>query len=151
MQQFKRIFVVVCDSVGVGEMPDAAKFGDEGTNTFVHTAEQCGGLNIPNLNALGVGDLANIKGTSIVNHPHSYSMRMREASNGKDTMTGHWEMMGIYTKKLIIHKANSSSSSEVLSTLPSPTSVLDTCSTFLESSSETSVPLIVKMNPAFWY
>ncbi|MCQ3034668.1 MAG: phosphopentomutase [Bacilli bacterium] len=102
MQQFKRIFVVVCDSVGVGEMPDAAKFGDEGTNTFVHTAEQCGGLNIPNLNALGVGDLANIKGTSIVNHPHSYSMRMREASNGKDTMTGHWEMMGIYTTKPFI-------------------------------------------------
>lgn len=99
MKKFKRIFVIVTDSVGIGEMPDADKFGDVGTNTFVHTAERCGGLNVPNMNSLGLGDLAPILGTSKVNHPNAYCMRLREASAGKDTMTGHWEMMGIYTTK----------------------------------------------------
>ena len=102
MKKFKRIFVIVTDSAGIGEMPDAEKFGDKGTNTWVHTAEKCGGLNVPNMNSLGIGDLAPVKGTTKVNHPHAYSMRMREASNGKDTMTGHWEMMGIYTTKPFI-------------------------------------------------
>lgn len=102
MKKFKRIFVIVADSVGIGEEPDAAKFGDVGTNTFVHTAEKCGGLNIPVMNSLGLGDLADIKGTSKVSHPNSYCARLREASNGKDTMTGHWEMMGIYTTKPFI-------------------------------------------------
>ncbi len=99
MKKFKRIFVIVTDSVGIGEMPDAAKFGDTGTNTFVHTAERCGGLNVPVMNSLGLGDLAPIKGTSKVSHPNAYCMRLKEASAGKDTMTGHWEMMGIYTTK----------------------------------------------------
>lgn len=99
MKKFKRIFVIVIDSVGIGEEPDAAKFGDVGTNTFVHTAEKCGGLNIPVMNSLGLADLADIKGTTKVSHPHAYCARLREASNGKDTMTGHWEMMGIYTTK----------------------------------------------------
>ena len=98
-QTFKRIFVIVMDSVGIAAMPDAALFGDEGANTFAHTAEACGGLQIPYLNALGIGDLANIKGSSVISHPKSYSMRLLEASNGKDTMTGHWEMMGILTTK----------------------------------------------------
>jgi phosphopentomutase len=102
MKKFKRIFVIVTDSAGIGEMPDAEKFGDKGTNTWVHTAEKCGGLNVPNMNSLGIGDLAPVKGTTKVSHPHAYSMRMREASNGKDTMTGHWEMMGIYTTKPFI-------------------------------------------------
>ena len=99
MNKFKRIFVIVTDSVGIGEMPDAKSFGDVGTNTFVHTAEKCGGLNIPVMNSMGLGELAPIKGTSILSHPNAYCMRLREASNGKDTMTGHWEMMGIYTTK----------------------------------------------------
>ena len=102
MKKFKRIFVIVTDSLGIGEMPDAERFGDKGANTFVHISEKCGGLNIPTLNSLGVGDLGPIVGTTKVEHPHSYSMRMREASNGKDTMTGHWEMMGIYTTKPFI-------------------------------------------------
>ncbi len=102
MKKFKRIFVIVTDSAGIGEMPDAEKFGDKGTNTWVHTAERCGGLNVPNMNSLGIGDLAPIQGTNKVCHPHAYSMRLREASNGKDTMTGHWEMMGIYTTKPFI-------------------------------------------------
>jgi len=99
MEKFKRIFIIVTDSVGIGEMPDADKFGDKGTNTFVHTAEKCGGLNIPTMNSLGLNDLADIKGTNKVSHPNSYCMRLKEASAGKDTMTGHWEMMGIYTTK----------------------------------------------------
>ena len=102
MHKFKRVFVIVTDSVGIGEMPDAIKFNDVGANTFVHTAERCGGLNVPNMNSLGLGDLAPILGTSKVNHPNAYAMRLREASNGKDTMTGHWEMMGIYTTKPFI-------------------------------------------------
>ncbi len=98
-KQFKRVFVIVMDSVGIGAMPDAAQFGDEGANTFKHTADACGGLHIPNLNKLGIGDLTSIKGASIINHPQSYAMRLLEASNGKDTMTGHWEMMGVLTTK----------------------------------------------------
>lgn len=97
--KFKRIFVIVADSAGIGEMPDAAKFGDAGTNTFVHTSEKCGGLNVPVMNSMGLGELAPVLGTSKVSHPNSYCMRLREASAGKDTMTGHWEMMGIYTTK----------------------------------------------------
>ena len=99
MHKFKRIFVIVADSAGIGYLPDAARFGDEGANTFVHIADYVGGLNVPNMNAMGLGDLADVKGTTKVSHPHAYSMRLREASNGKDTMTGHWEMMGIYTTK----------------------------------------------------
>lgn len=95
---YDRIFVIVADSVGIGYEPDAAKFGDEGSNTLVHISEKMpNGLNIPTLNSLGIGDLAPILGTSKVNHPHSYVARSREESNGKDTMTGHWEMMGVYT------------------------------------------------------
>ena len=101
---YKRIFVIVADSAGIGYEPDADKFfngkeSDWGSNTFVHIAEKMpNGLNIPNMNALGIADLADIKGTNKVSHPHSYVARARELSNGKDTMTGHWEMMGILTK-----------------------------------------------------
>ena len=95
---YDRIFVIVADSVGIGYEPDAKKFGDEGSNTLVHISEKMPkGLNIQTLNSLGIGDLAPIIGTSKVNHPHSYVARSREESNGKDTMTGHWEMMGVYT------------------------------------------------------
>lgn len=98
--KFKRIFLIVADSAGIGEEPDAAKFGDVGSNTWVHAAEAVGGLNVPNMEALGIGELADIKGVkSVKNHRHSFSLRLREASNGKDTMTGHWEMMGVLTKE----------------------------------------------------
>ena len=102
--RYKRIFVIVADSVGVGYEPDADKFfnagqSDWGSNTIVHISEKMpNGLNIPNMNALGIADLADIRGTHKVSHPHSYVARAREASNGKDTMTGHWEMMGINTQ-----------------------------------------------------
>lgn len=97
--KYKRIFVIVMDSAGIGAMKDADKFGDEGTNTWVHTSERCGGLDIPTINALGIGDLGKVVGSSVVSHPHAYSLILNEASNGKDTMTGHWEMMGILTTK----------------------------------------------------
>ncbi|NCA97417.1 MAG: phosphopentomutase [Bacteroidia bacterium] len=99
MNKYKRLFVIVIDSVGIGEMPDAANFGDKGANTFVHTAQAVGGLKVPVMNALGLGDLAPIMGTSKVAHPNAYALRLRETSAGKDTMTGHWEMMGINTTK----------------------------------------------------
>lgn len=101
---YKRIFVIVADSAGVGYEPDADKFfnaghSDWGSNTFGHIAEKMpNGLNIPNMEAMGIADLTEVKGTKKVSHPHAFAARSREVSNGKDTMTGHWEMMGIYTK-----------------------------------------------------
>ena len=97
--RYKRIFIIVADSMGTGYMKDAAKFGDEGSNTLVHIGEKMpNGLNVPTLNALGLGDLDPIKGTSKVSHPNSFIAKANEVSNGKDTMTGHWEIMGINTQ-----------------------------------------------------
>lgn len=88
------------DSAGVGYQKDAEKFGDFGANTFKHISEKMpNGLNIPNLNSLGIADLDDINGCKKVSHPHSYCARSNEMSNGKDTMTGHWEMMGVHTTK----------------------------------------------------
>ena len=99
MKRYKRAFIIVLDSLGIGYMEDAAKYNDEGANTFIHIADSVGGLNIPNLNKLGLNDLGPIKGCTNVKHPNSFTFKAKEASNGKDTMTGHWEMMGIYTTK----------------------------------------------------
>jgi phosphopentomutase len=98
--KFKRFFLIVADSAGVGEEPDAAKFGDVGSNTWAHAAASIGGLHVPTMEAMGIGELDDIMGVKPARvHPHAFAMRMREASNGKDTMTGHWEMMGIKTVK----------------------------------------------------
>ena len=97
--RFKRVFVIVMDSLGIGAMADAERFGDAGTNTFVHISQRNHGLNIPTLNSLGLRDLDEVLGTTKVAHPQSYVMKLNESSNGKDTMTGHWEMMGILTTK----------------------------------------------------
>lgn len=99
MKKYKRIFVIVLDSLGIGYMEDAEKYNDKGSNTLIHIADTVGKLNIPNLNKLGINDLGPIKGCERVNHPNSYVFKAKEQSNGKDTMTGHWEMMGIYTTK----------------------------------------------------
>lgn len=97
---FQRIFLIVADSAGIGEEPDAARFGDVGSDTFGHIAKAMGGLHLPNLESLGLGELDDIEGVRPVQeHPRSYCMRLRETSNGKDTMTGHWEMMGVNTRK----------------------------------------------------
>ncbi|MCR5349320.1 MAG: phosphopentomutase [Bacilli bacterium] len=96
--KFKRVFLIVADSAGVGEEPDADKFDDVGSNTFAHAAESIGGLNVPVMESLGLGQLDDIMGVKpIADHPHAFSLRLRETSNGKDTMTGHWEMMGVNT------------------------------------------------------
>lgn len=106
MKKHKRIIVIVLDSLGIGNAKDAANFyqnkeiNDLGSNTFKHISEAFeNGLNIPILESFGLRDLDEIKGVNFVDHPNSYSVALNEASNGKDTMTGHWEMMGILTKK----------------------------------------------------
>ena len=101
--KFKKIFVIVADSAGIGAMPDAASFGDEGCNTFAHAAASIGGLKVPHMEAMGLGELDGIPGVEVIkDHPQAYSIRLTELSRGKDTMTGHWEMMGVETLKPFI-------------------------------------------------
>ncbi|MFJ8264896.1 phosphopentomutase [Peribacillus asahii] len=95
MGKFKRIFVIVMDSVGIGEAPDAEKFGDKGADTLGHIAERMNGLHMPNLAKLGLSNIREIKGVEKAEHPLAYYTKMQEASTGKDTMTGHWEIMGL--------------------------------------------------------
>ena len=99
MKNYDRIFVIVLDSLGIGAMPDSAKFGDIGVDTFGHILEKMGSLEIPNLRKLGMLNLHPAGKMAGVEKPKGRYMRLGEASNGKDTMTGHWEMMGIKTEK----------------------------------------------------
>lgn len=99
MNKYKRVFVIVLDSLGIGAMPDSGRFGDTGVDTFGHILEQMETLEIPNLQKLGMLNLHKGGKMEGVEHPLGRYMRMAEASNGKDTMTGHWEMMGIHTEK----------------------------------------------------
>lgn len=92
---YPRIFLIVLDSLGVGAMPDASSFGDEGTDTLGHLAQAAGSLEIPNLRALGLANLHHIPHVEPAAHTKGYQCYLREASSGKDTMTGHWEMMGL--------------------------------------------------------
>ena len=92
---YKRIFLIVLDSLGIGEAPDAKDYNDLGANTIGHIAEAMD-LNIPNLKALGYGNIGPIKNVEAVKNPQAFYTKMQEASLGKDTMTGHWEMMGLY-------------------------------------------------------
>lgn len=84
------------DSVGIGEAPDAKKFGDEGSDTLGHIAEEMNGLHMPNMAKLGLSNIREIKGIPVQDQPLAYYTKMQEASNGKDTMTGHWEIMGLH-------------------------------------------------------
>lgn len=99
MKKCKRIFVIVIDSLGIGEMPDAERFGDAGTNTLGHISESVDSFEIPNLQKLGMANLTPLKQVKPLKEPIGYRGILREKSNGKDTMTGHWEMMGVETKK----------------------------------------------------
>ncbi|HSJ38481.1 MAG TPA: phosphopentomutase [Planococcus sp. (in: firmicutes)] len=92
---FNRIHLVVLDSVGIGEAPDAEAFGDKGSDTLGHIAEAVGGLDMPNMEGLGLGNIKAVEGISPVLSPKAYYGRLQEASVGKDTMTGHWEIMGL--------------------------------------------------------
>ena len=94
MSKYKRIFVVVVDSLGIGEMADAAKYGDSGADTLGHIVEN-EGTNMPNLHKLGIANLKELKGLAPVENPIGRYMALNEKSVGKDTMTGHWEMMGL--------------------------------------------------------
>jgi phosphopentomutase len=94
LQPFRRVFVIVIDSVGVGELPDAAAYGDEGSNTLGHIAERHL-LRIPHLNALGISRILPLAGQIPPASPAAAYGRMAERSPGKDSVTGHWEMMGL--------------------------------------------------------
>ena len=98
-KKYKRVFTIVIDSLGAGDAADAAAFGDAGTDTLGHIAESVGNLHIPNLQKLGIANMKPLKNIAPVEEPKAYYTRLREASNGKDTMTGHWEMMGMYIDK----------------------------------------------------
>ena len=92
---FKRVFLIVIDSVGCGALPDAKEFGDEGANTIKHISEAANGIHLPTMESLGYGHLTDIQGVEPIKKPVGYYAKMAEISNGKDTMTGHWELMGL--------------------------------------------------------
>ncbi len=101
MKKYKRVFTIVLDSLGIGAMDDSEKYGDINVDTLGHIAENYD-LHIPNLEALGIGNIRPLKGIKAVEHPLGKCTALKEKSLGKDTMTGHWEMMGLYITKPFI-------------------------------------------------
>lgn len=99
MKKYKRIFTIVVDSLGIGAMEDSYKFGDIAVDTLGHISESVENFNIPNLQKLGLSNLHPMKNVKSVEKPLGYYMEMKETSVGKDTMTGHWEMMGLNIDK----------------------------------------------------
>lgn len=99
MNKYKRIFLIVLDSLGVGEAKDAMLFGDEGSNTLAHICESLHGIKVPTMEKLGLGHIGNFEGINGDMPQNAYTARLEEVSQGKDTMTGHWEMMGLYITK----------------------------------------------------
>lgn len=96
--RFRKISVIVLDSVGIGELPDAAQFGDEGAHTLGHILQTAHGTKLPNLQKLGLGNIAELPNLAPAADPAAYYGKMAEISAGKDTMTGHWELMGLKTE-----------------------------------------------------
>lgn len=90
-----RVILIVLDGLGVGELPDAARYGDSGSNTLAHVAKAVGGLTVPNLEALGLGHIGEFVGVRRMGEPDGCFGKMAELSKGKDTTSGHWEMAGI--------------------------------------------------------
>lgn len=99
MEKFRRIFVIVADSLGVGSMPDSPDFGDVDVNTLGHISRTVDFFRIPTLQKLGLANITPLKQVPPVNAPLAYYGKLREKSNGKDTMTGHWEIMGLEVTK----------------------------------------------------
>ncbi|MDO4321424.1 MAG: phosphopentomutase [Lachnospiraceae bacterium] len=99
MPNYNRVFVIVVDSLGVGEMPDSENFGDVGVNTLVHISESVDTFEIPNLQRIGIANLCPLKQVEPAERPLGYYTKMNERSLGKDTMTGHWEIMGLEITK----------------------------------------------------
>ena len=100
MKKYKRIFTIVIDSFGAGEMPDAAQYGDEGTDTMGHISQNVDEFTIPNLQKLGIANLHPLKQVAAVERPMGYYTFLEEVSTGKDTMTGHWDMMGLAEEEI---------------------------------------------------
>jgi len=95
----RRAILFVLDGVGIGELPDAADYGDEGSNTLANMAKAVGGLNLPNLQRMGLGNIERIEGVPPAEKPIACYGKMREVSAGKDTTTGHWEIAGVIREK----------------------------------------------------
>ncbi len=135
--KYKRIFLVVMDSVGIGEAPDAELFGDKGADTLGHIAEKMNGLKMPNLGKLGLSNIREIQGVDKAEQPLGFFSKMQEASTGKDTMTGHWEIMGLNITKpfrvfpdgfpeLLIHELEARTGRSIIGNIPaSGTEILD--------------------------
>lgn len=102
MYKYNRIITIVLDSVGVGASADADKYGDLGADTLGNTAKAVGGIKLLNLEKLGLGNLHNVMGVNPSEDPLAYYTKLSEKSVGKDTMTGHWEIMGLYIDKPFI-------------------------------------------------
>ncbi len=96
MKKYRRIFTVVLDSLGVGQAPDSPQYGDVGVDTLGHISEKMESFHIPNLQKLGIANLHPLKQVAPTEHPMARFAKLQEKSLGKDTMTGHWEMMGLY-------------------------------------------------------
>lgn len=96
MKKFERVFLIVLDSVGIGEAPDAGDYNDIGADTLGHIAAYMNGIHLPHMEKLGLGNIREVPGVIAVDSPLAHYTKMEEASVGKDTMTGHWEMMGLY-------------------------------------------------------
>jgi len=99
MSKFKRVILLILDACGIGELPDADLYGDSGSNTIANTAEKVGGLNLPNLEKLGLGCIHNIQGVKCLNSSRASYGKMAELSAGKDSTVGHWEICGLVSKK----------------------------------------------------
>lgn len=99
MKPYKRVFTIVLDSLGIGGAKDAAQYGDEGSDTLGHIVDSVGALHIPNLQRLGLANLHPMVQIPAAEHPMGYYLVLNERSVGKDTMTGHWEMMGLHVTK----------------------------------------------------
>ena len=95
---YKRIFTIVIDSVGCGEAPKSYLYGDKDVNTIGNLARAVGGVNLPTMQKMGFGNITEIMGVAPTNNPTASFGKMDELSNGKDTMTGHWEIMGLEVK-----------------------------------------------------
>ncbi len=134
---FKRIFLIVMDSVGIGEAPDAEAFGDKGADTLGHIAEKMNGLHMPNMAKLGLSNIKPLKGIERAEKPLAVYTKMMEASAGKDTMTGHWEIMGLNIQTPfqvfpdgfpdeLIHELETRSGRKIIGNIPaSGTAILD--------------------------
>src|SRR5579871_680552 len=100
MDAAERVVLIVLDGVGCGAAPDAAAYGDQGADSLGNTARAVGGMHLPHLQALGLGNITAIEGVPRAAAPSGVHGRLQEASAGKDTVTGHWEMMGVISEHM---------------------------------------------------